>query len=268
MQQVIFITGASKGIGREIALHLHQQGYIVYGTSRKPMQPADTPFKLVQLDVTDEHSVQQCVEGILNDAGHIDILINNAGYDLYGAVEETTLDELHQQMDTNFYGAVRVIQAVLPQMRHRGKGKIINMSSIGGLMSLPFNSAYAASKYALEGYSETLRYEVMPFGVYVSLVEPGSVNTDTLDTSIIEVAEGHSSYETQRQYMTQQMREFGVTNGISIQQVVSTVDHIVKTSKPRLRYPVGLHARTLPLMKAFLPQWSFERFIRGQFMPQ
>lgn len=267
MGQVILLTGASKGIGLAIARRLMAEGHTVYGTSRDPGRATFTDVRLLPLDVRDADSVTACVQTVIDEAGHIDVLINNAGYDLYGAAEETSLDELTAQMDTNFYGAVRLIQAMLPHMRERRNGKIINTSSIGGLLSLPYNSAYAASKYALEGYSETLRYELLPFNVYVSLVEPGSVHTDTLDTSIIEVAQPHPSYAQDRTRLVEQMRKSGVEDGVSVEQVSATVARIVRSRRPRLRYPVGNTARFAPMMKTLLPQWGFERFMLDQFMP-
>lgn len=265
MSNVVLIVGATKGIGLKTARELQARGFHVYGTGRNPQRAGISDLRLVSLDVTDEASVQAAVSQVIAEAGHIDILINNAGYDLYGAAEETSMADLHAQIDTNFYGTVRVIQAVLPHMRERGQGKIINVSSIGGLLSLPYNSAYAASKYAIEGYSESLRYEVLRFGVYVSLIEPGGTRTESLDTSIIEIDGGKAPYIAHRQQMVQKMRQLSAT-GISMDSVAATIIHVAQASKPRLRYPVGTGARLLPLMKSLMPQWLFERFMLNQFM--
>jgi len=264
MSQIILFIGASKGIGLQTANKLYQHGHTVYGTSRNPNKANNTDFELLAMDVGDTDSVQQAVDHVVTTEGRIDVLINNAGYDLYGAAEETSMEELIQQVDTNFFGVVRAIQAVAPIMRQQQHGKIINTSSIGGLLSLPFNSAYAASKYALEGYSESLRYELMPFNVYVSLVEPGGVRTNTLDTSIIEVQEGHVAYEKRRANMVNHMRNLSAT-GVSMEAVANTILKITETAKPRLRYAVGNQARFSPTMKLLLPQGIYERFIKSQF---
>jgi short-subunit dehydrogenase len=265
MTQVVLITGASKGIGLEIARSL--QSYHVIGTSRNPAasKPTDS-FTLLPLDVTSSESVHHLIDQVMHSVGRIDVLINNAGYDLYGAVEETTFTDMAAQMDTNFYGAVRMTQAVLPIMRQQGGGKIINMSSIGGLLALPYNSAYAASKFALEGYSEALRYEVLRFNIYVSLVEPGSAKTDTLDTSILEVQHGLPAYQDSRAAMTRQMRVAGANSPITSAVIAQTVLHILREERPRLRYPIGGLARWMPLLKRVLPQRTFEGFIMRQFM--
>jgi short-subunit dehydrogenase len=158
--QTVLITGASKGIGLTIAEHLHAQGHTVYGTSRAATTREGSSqhvFKMLPLDVTNDESVRACVSRVLAESGKIDVLVNNAGYDLYGAAEETSLEETLAQLETNFVGTVRMTKAVLPGMRERKHGKIVQLSSIGGMLALPNNSAYAASKFALEGYSEALR---------------------------------------------------------------------------------------------------------------
>jgi short-subunit dehydrogenase len=264
MAQIILITGASKGIGLEIARSLHAKGHIVYGTSRAPNRDSRESFALLPLDVTQQDSVESCVATVIGRHGRIDVLINNAGYDLYGAAEEAGMDALHAQLDTNFFGAVRVTLAVLPQMRAQRSGKIINISSIGGLISLPYNSAYAASKYALEGYSESLRYELLPFGIYVSLVEPPSVNTDTIATSTVAVESSHPAYQAQRERLFQQMRD-AAPDGVSTHQVAQAVMQVVKQKRPNLRYPIGLQTRFAPQMKQLLPQRLYESFILRQF---
>lgn len=264
--KTILITGASKGIGLAIARHLHAQGHRVIGTSRRP-QDADTAgIHLLPLDVTQPDSIRAAVDAALAQAGRIDVLINNAGYDLYGAVEETSSAELSAQMTTNFTGAVELMRAVLPHLRAQGGGRIINLSSIGGLVSLPFNSAYAASKFALEGFSEALRYEVLRHNIYVSLVEPGPVRTDTLDTSIQSTRSDHPLYAGARQRLIAAMRETGRTSSVTPDQIARVVEQIIASPAPRLRYPVGLMARLLPLAKGLLPSSVFEGFMLRQFV--
>jgi short-subunit dehydrogenase len=266
--QTILITGASKGIGLTIAEHLHAQGHTVYGTSRAATTREGSSqhvFKMLPLDVTNDESVRACVSRVLAESGKIDVLVNNAGYDLYGAAEETSLEETLAQLETNFVGTVRMTKAVLPGMRERKHGKIVQLSSIGGMLALPNNSAYAASKFALEGYSEALRYEMRPFNVFVSLVQPGNVKTETLDTSVQEIAQSHPAYAAKRARTVQKMRETGRTAGIPKEAVARVIQRIIETPTPHLRYPVGSQAIWVPKLKFFLPEAWFERFISSQF---
>jgi short-subunit dehydrogenase len=265
MTQTILITGASRGIGLATARLLQQQGHTVIGTCRNPAHADVADVELVALDVTQSDSIDACLHQIQHKGRTIDVLINNAGYDLYGAAEEVGFDELYDQVDTNFLGAVRMTLAVLPQMRARRAGKILNISSIGGLLALPYNSAYAASKFALEGFSESLRYEMLPFGVFVSLVEPGSVQTGTLDRSLVSPRTSHPAYHAPRAQLMQQMQQLAANDGITLEQLSHTIARIVATPYPALRYPVGGLARFMPFIKHTLPQRWFEAFIMRRF---
>src|SRR5437660_4389523 len=180
--KVVLITGVSSGIGRETAQLLAQRGARVFGTVRD-LGRADPIAKveLVLMDVTDDKSVKDGTESVLENAGRIDILINNAGYSIAGGLEETSIEEARQLFDTNFFGVLRVTQAVLPSMRQRGYGRIVNMSSMLGVLPGPFRGMYAASKHALEGYTATLDHEVRAFGIRATLVE--SVYTKTKITT-------------------------------------------------------------------------------------
>ncbi|MEM8863164.1 MAG: SDR family oxidoreductase, partial [Chloroflexota bacterium] len=262
----ILITGASKGIGLEIGKRLVTAGHTVIGTSRKPQSISDAPFKLLPLEVGSQESAEAFIESAIAELGHIDVLINNAGYDLYAAAEEAGIQDTAAQLDTNFLGTVRVTTATLPHMRKRGKGFIINMSSIGGFLGLPYNSAYAASKFALEGYSESLRLELLPFGICVSLVEPQAVATETLDTSIVGASTPHPTYAKRSAELIGRMREMGRNSPVSTHTVAEKVVQIVASSKPKLRYPVGNQSRYVPYMKQLLPQRLFERFMVAQFV--
>ncbi|MFM6515932.1 MAG: SDR family NAD(P)-dependent oxidoreductase, partial [Microcystis panniformis] len=197
--------------------------------------------------------------------GGVDILVNNAGFDLYGGLEDTTMDQFSEQMDTNFVGAVRVIKAVLPLMRRQGFGRIINISSLGGQIGLPMNSAYAASKFALEGFSESLRLELLPNGIFVSLIEPQAVSTDTLESSIRFVSSPYGPFMERTSKIVAMMRAEGKASPVSPGQVAMTVLRTLQESRPELRYPVGMQARWLPLMKAILPQSIFEHIMVKRF---
>lgn len=263
MSQVILIAGASKGIGLVMARHLQAQGHTVFGTSRQPEKSNIDDLRLLALDVNNPQSIQQCIETVMHASGRIDVLINNAGYDLYGAAEDTSDSELRAQIETNFFGAVNLTQAVLPIMRKQGSGKIIHLSSIGGLVSLPFNSAYAASKFALEGYMESLRYELLPFNIFVSLVEPGQVRTETLETSVIST---QKSTIFDGQQVAQRAREQGKTASLKPEQIAQTISRIIAAKQPRLRYPVGSQVRMVVMLQRILPERLFESFIMSQFV--
>ena len=261
---VVLITGASTGIGYATALLLRARGYRVFGASRNPIQAGASGIDMVALDVTSDESVTTGVETVLERAGRIDILINNVGYVLLGSAEETSLTELTAQLDTNFLGAVRVTRAVLPHFRAQRHGKIINISSLGGLAALPYSSAYAASKFALEGYSEALRHELRSFGVYVSLVEPSNVRTETLATSIRRSAAAHPAYAATRERIIADFKAAGHRSTFEPGAVARVVARIVEHPAPRLRYPIGQQARFVPLLKALLPQAIFETILRRQ----
>ena len=265
MAQTILISGASRGIGLATARLLQQHGHTVIGTCRNPARVDATDVELLPLDVTQQDSIDACMQQIQRTGRVVDVLINNAGYDLYGATEEVGFDQLYDQVDTNFLGAVRMTLAVLPQMRARRQGKILNISSIGGLLALPYNSAYAASKFALEGFSESLRYEMIPFGVYVSLVEPGAVQTGTLDHSLVAPYTPHPAYQMQREQLMHQMHQLATNDGIALDALAHAIATIVAMPNPALRYPIGGLARFMPLFKHILPQRWFEAFIMWRF---
>jgi NAD(P)-dependent dehydrogenase (short-subunit alcohol dehydrogenase family) len=265
MNKVVLISGATRGIGYLTAQLLHNKGYTVYGTGRNP-KPEDAPFRLLPLDVRDDTSVHAAVAQMIAEAGRLDVLVNNAGYDLYGAVEDTSWEEFTAQLDTNFIGVVRLIQAVLPHMRRHGSGKIVNISSIGGLLALPFNSAYSASKFALEGYTESLRYELLPFHIYTSLIEPGQARTDTLDTSIRSVGNGGAVYGVNPAHIAERARQAGSIASLSAEQIARTIVAVIESPRPRLRYRVGGQVRSLSLLKQLLPERLFESAIMRLFV--
>jgi NAD(P)-dependent dehydrogenase (short-subunit alcohol dehydrogenase family) len=256
------VTGTSSGIGLETARRLKQSGYRVFGTSRNPA--TNSEFETLALDVTRGDSARDCVERVLDATGRIDVLVNNAGYDLYAAAEETSDAELRAQMETNFFGAVRMTRLVAPLMRERTAGRIVQLSSVGGLFALPFNSAYAASKFALEGYSEALRHELLPFGVYVSLVEPGGVHTQSLETSVRLSREHHPAYSGLARAAADKLRAESRRAGLSTASVADAVLRAVNDPRPRLRYAVGGIATFMPVLKSLLPG-TFEAMIRSRF---
>ncbi len=236
--KVILVTGASSGLGKAIADQLHALGYIVYGTSRKQMTPPAGWNPLV-MDVTDKESVNKAVSALLEAQGRIDVLINNAGFGLAGPAEFFTEEEMHRQMETNFFGMVRVCQSVLPSMRQQKSGTIINISSIGGIAGLPFQSFYSASKFAVEGFSEALMQEVKPFGIKVVVVEPGDFRTAFTDNR-----QSSSGVHTNGVYSdmfrkTSAIFERDERNGCQPEKIARAVARIIRTKSPSFRYPVG-----------------------------
>ena len=180
-KKVVLVTGASSGLGRSIASTLSKKGYKVFGTSRK--QQSNSDFEMLTLDVTSDESVKSCVSTIMDKTGRIDVLINNAGFVITGAQEELSIDESKSQFETNFFGVLRMVNAILPIMRKQKSGQIINMGSIAGVIPVPFQGTYAASKAALLLYTDALRQEVKGLNIKVSIVEPGYFSTEILTKS-------------------------------------------------------------------------------------
>ena len=177
MAKVVLITGVSSGFGKAISEILSANGYIVYGLSRRQAEDLKGSIKILKADVTDALSVKNAVSALLAREGKIDILINNAGMGISGSIEDCSHEDIHLQMSTNFLGYVNMIQSVLPSMRKQGEGTIVNISSIGGLMGLPYQGFYAASKFAVEGLSESLRMELIPYHIKVIVIQPGDFFT-------------------------------------------------------------------------------------------
>ena len=265
MSQTILVTGASSGIGQATARLLAERGFTVFGTARKPERAQSQGVTMVPLDVRSDESVRACVEQVVakSGAGRLDVLVNNAGYSLTGAAEETSVDEAKAQLETNFFGVVRMVNAVLPGMRAAGAGRIINISSLAGNTAIPYSGFYSASKFALEGYSESLWYEVRPFGISVSLVEPGFVNTPIGEASPA-AARPLPAYDAIRKSM---LAAFGksLKAGIPPEQVARRVLQIIEHRSPALRYRVGAQATWLPRLRNVVPWKVYAAGVRKTF---
>jgi NAD(P)-dependent dehydrogenase (short-subunit alcohol dehydrogenase family) len=259
--KVVLITGASSGIGQTCAELLSARGHTVYGTSRKP---ASSPagYRMLEMDVTQEESVRRAVASVLAKEGRIDVVVNNAGHALAGAIEDTSLEEAQRQLDTNFFGVLRVCHAVLPAMRARGEGLIVNVSSLGGSVGLPFQGLYSASKFALEGFTESLRQELAPFGVQATLVQPGDVRTRITDNRVRARGAGPDSayrehFETALRIIEQEERA-----GAPPEAVARLVLELLGRENVKVRYTVGhLSQRALAAAKSALPSRTFERAV-------
>ena len=266
-KRVVLITGASAGFGKACAEHLSNIGYTVYGTSRSAEFDFDSPsgkqlsppFKTIPMDVCDTASVETGVRYVLQKENRIDIVVNNAGFGLAGAVEDCTVEEVKNQFETNVFGVVRVCRSVLPHMRERKNGTIVIVGSIGGRIAIPFQSAYSASKFALEGWAEALRMEVKPFGIQVVLIEPGDFKTDfTRNRIVAEQAETNPAYA--REYKRALgIMEHAERNGPHPVEVARLLEKILQRPSPGLRYPVGkMSDRFAAGIKAFLPEKVYE----------
>jgi NAD(P)-dependent dehydrogenase (short-subunit alcohol dehydrogenase family) len=263
-QKVVLVTGASSGNGRATARLLSQEGYKVFGTSRNPSSAGPMPdLEMVALDVCDDDSVAACVKAVSDRVGHLDVLVNNAGYELAGALEEVSLDEAKAQFETNFFGVVRMVKAVLPLMRRQEGGQIINISSLAGLSPIPFMGIYSASKFALEGYTEVLRLEVQPLNIHVSQIEAGFLKTPMPGHRQI-ATEQIGAYEPWRQRALDAIRAYE-EEGPGPELVAETVLRIVASSKPHLRYVIGQQAKRVSRLRRFLPEGVFQNGSRSTF---
>lgn len=265
---VVLITGASSGFGEAAARSLADPGlrgrYRVFGASRRaaPDDPGDGPV-MVPLDVRSDASAAACVDEVMRRAGRIDVLVNNAGYSLAGAVEETSLDEAKAQFETNFFGTARMMRAVLPIMRAQGGGRIVNVSSLAGLVGVPFHAYYAASKFAVEGLSEGLRQEVRRFGIHVSLIEPGDFKT--AGTAARErAAAGLDAYAATRDRAVAVM-ERAEQSGPDPIGFARLLLRILAAPRPRLRYRLGSDAVWVPRARRLVPEALFEHLLRANF---
>ena len=248
-EKVAVVTGSSSGIGLETALTLARKGFLTYATMRnlaksdniKAVADKDhLPICIVQLDVTDDTSVNKAVQSIIKETGRIDILVNNAGYALRGAFEDLSLEEIKNQYDTNFYGIIRTTQAILPIMRKQRSGRIINISSGLGLFGFPGMSAYSSTKFAMEGLSESMTYELDQFGIKVILIEPGVIRTNISNSIVIakKAQDSSSPYSQMMQKMDNNFKKF-TENASSAEVVANIVLEAATSEKPRLRYLAG-----------------------------
>lgn len=263
---VVLVTGASSGFGRAIAHELRLRGHRVYGTSRNPAATAGDCEALVAMNVDDDASVTAGVAHVLADAGRIDAVVNNAGLGYAGALEDTTIDEARRQFETNLFGVHRVCRAVLQHMRERGAGRIVNMSSLGGLVTVPFQGMYCASKYALEAYTQALRMEVRPFGIHVSMIEPGDFATGfTAHRRMTAASTPDSPYAARCHAAVAKMAkdESATTD---IRSVVGAAIDAIESDRPPLRYPVATRLQlALVRLRHALPQRLYEKLVMDHY---
>jgi NAD(P)-dependent dehydrogenase (short-subunit alcohol dehydrogenase family) len=276
----VLITGCSSGIGRATALELARSGRPVYATARRPDTLAALKragCRILPLDVTDEESMRAAVGVVESEHGAVGALVNNAGYAVYGPVEQVPIDDVRKQFETNVFGLARLTQLVLPAMRERKSGTIVNVSSMGGRITLPGGAFYHASKYALEAISNALRFEVEPFGIAVVVVEPGPVDTPwndvaagSLDAASANSDTGADPYATFKAAVARAFHT--ASHGTLARQMSSTPEDVgrviaraIDSRRPRTRYLVGGTARALVTLEAVLPDRLYDAALRRQY---
>ena len=274
-QKVAIVTGSSSGIGYETALLLARNGFRTYATMRNLKKAKDISdiakreqlqLHTIELDVTNEKSVNKAIKNIKSDAGRIDVLVNNAGYGLTGSLEDLSMNEIKEQYETNVFGLIRVTQAVLPTMREQKSGIIVNLSSIGGKMAMPLSSPYIGTKFAVEGLSESIAYDLEPFGIKVVIIEPGAIKTN-FGTGMV-VAEKNlnpsSPYFKGMQQLQGTLNSL-LQNGSLPSKVAEVILNAITTPNPNLRYTVGDDAALLVQKRKELGDPEFQKFVSGFF---
>ena len=261
MGKIGLVTGASSGIGQATAERLVQAGYKVYGTSRRATRAGQRSFEMVTLDVTSEESVEAAVSEVIRRDGRIDLLVNNAGFSIAPAgAEESSIDQARSIFDTNFFGILRMTRAVLPHMRRQGSGRIINISSIFGFLPAPYMALYAATKHAIEGYSESLDHELRTRGIRVSVIEPANTSTQ-FDANLLQPDSKLDEYRDARVAVAKRMTEM-VTEGDQPGVIADAVLKAASAGRPKLRYPAGAGASRLQLLRRFAPTGVLDSGIR------
>ena len=271
---VAVVTGSSSGIGLATSLALARNGYLTYATMRNlakrdsvqsTTEKQHLSIRTVQLDVTDENSVKNAIQSILSESGRIDLLVNNAGYGLTGALEDIRIDEIRALYETNLFGVIRVTQAVLPTMRKQGSGRIINISSGAGRIGYPGGSAYVSSKFALEGLSESMAYEIEQFGIRTVLVEPGFVRTNFGENIVItkKAQDPNSPYsQMMMQMKSSSYRRRMIENASDADLVASVVVEAATAKEPNLRYLAGKDVQQMVAAKKNMSDEEFQKMIR------
>lgn len=269
--KVAVVTGSSTGIGFETALLLARSGFHTYASMRdlkksnniaEIANTENLPLTVVQLDVKDDASVKGAIGKIIAESKRIDVLVNNAGYGLFSPLEDVTLDQVKEQFETNFFGAIRVMHEVMPTMRRQRNGTIINVSSLVGRIGLPVSSAYVATKFALEGLSESMRYELNEFGINIILIEPGVIKTNFIEN--LKTSDATLKSESPYADLVDRIsKEFGkmMNNSSSPQLVAEAILHAITSKEPKIRYVVGDDAKSMMKIRKNSSDKEFENWV-------
>jgi NAD(P)-dependent dehydrogenase (short-subunit alcohol dehydrogenase family) len=272
--RAVLVTGCSTGIGRATALRLARAGWPVFATARRveAIRDLEAGCRCLPLDVCDEGSMRAAVEAVEKEHGAVGALVNNAGYGSEGPLEEIAMEEVRRQFETNVFGLLRLTQLVLPGMRRQRSGRVVNLSSMGGRLTLPGGGIYHATKYAVEALSDALRFEVRGFGIDVVVIEPGAIKTRFGDTAIGRVdavANRDAAYDAFRESLKQQIR--GAYEGPLAalagepDDVARVIERALSARRPKTRYPITAGARLLMGLRRWLPDRAFDAFLRTQF---
>jgi short-subunit dehydrogenase len=271
MKKLAVVTGSSTGIGYETAVLLARSGYQTYATMRDTKKSErlteiakseNLPLIIAQLDVNNDKSVKDAIDKILSEQERIDVIVNNAGYGLFSPIEELSLDQIKEQFETNFFGAIRVIHAVIPTMRKQRAGTIVNVSSLVGRVGLPLSSAYVATKFALEGLTESVRYELSQFGIKVILIEPGVIKTNFIENlKTSTVSESKSNYADLNESISKRFETMMANSSTSPKVVAETILNAVTSEDPKLRYIVGEDAQSILKIRNDNSDEKFENWI-------
>ncbi len=261
--KVTVVTGASSGIGAATAERLAAAGHKVYGTSRRGAQAGQRPFEMLPLDVTSDQSVETAVSEVLRREGRIDLLVNNAGFSLAPAgAEESSIEQAQAIFNTNFFGIVRMTRAILPHMRRQRSGRIVNIGSIVGFLPAPFMAFYAATKHAVEGYSESLDHEVRTWGIRVTVIEPAGTSTQ-IDANATEADAKLDVYREARAVVGQRLTAM-IEHGDGPGDVADVVLKAASAARPKLRYTVGRKAKNLRWLRTLAPASMMDAALRKQ----
>ncbi len=260
-KSIALVTGASSGIGKATAERLTSAGYTVYGTSRRGAQSNPSPFAMLSLDVTSDESVDAAVREVIRRERRIDLLVNNAGFSVAPAgAEESSIAQAQAIFDTNFFGMIRMTRAVVPHMRRQGSGRIINIGSVLGFLPMPYGALYAATKHAVEGYSESLDHELRTRGIQVSVIEPAYTKTQ-FDANFLEPDSKLDEYREVRAALAEKTKEL-VEAGDKPGVVADAVLRAAIAARPKLRYAAGGRARGLQFLRRFAPARLLDAGIR------
>ena len=269
-KKVVLITGASSGIGKASAEKFLEKGYIVYGAARNVNNMLDLEklgAKIIKLDISKFEEIEKSVEQIISEQGRIDILFNNAGFGLYGSIEEVSLEDAQYQFQVNLFGLAKLTQLVIPYMRKQKYGRIINTSSMVGKVYLPLGAWYIASKHALEGWSDCLRLELKPFGINVSLIEPGIIQTEfgNVMTEPMLRTSGNGPYKEIVQKMAKATeKSYSKKSGTSPKVIADLVLHASESDNPKIRYVAGELAKPLLFLRKWFGDKIYDRIILNQ----
>lgn len=265
MKKVVLITGASSGIGKSIGAFLHQKGFVVYGTSRNPDKISDSIIPLLALDVRDTNSIMNCLNEVIQKEGQLDVVINNAGVGITGPIEEIPTEEILNNFETNLFGPIEVMKAVLPQMRNQNSGLIINITSIAGYMGLPYRGIYSASKGALELITEALRMEVKSFGIQITNVAPGDFATNIAAGRYHAPVIKGSAYEVPYGNTLKEM-DSHVDSGSNPNEMAAAIHAIIQTKSPKVHYKVGAFMQKFSIvLKRILPDLVYEKLLMNHY---